>query len=669
LKIEYLKAKNFLCIGDDPLEIDFTKLGNVVLIEGRNTDYHDDAEDYSGSSGDAYHSNGSGKSTLSEALVYGLYGNTIRKKVTHTDAINNINKKKLEVEIIFKIANTRYRIVRSRKPDTIRLWQDGPPWSDDNEITRGGQPTTQKQIEELLGMNHKAFVNVVCYGQHNDYNFLECSAAEQRQIAESLLSLEVFKDFCAQAKDDVKDIRGELRECMAVYKQITKSEIAIQERIEQINQKKAQWKTDCLADIAAAKEAYKNTQAELALSDIGPALLKYEQAQQKISQLNEGLPAKHDKEKSLSHALEQAKGHHDKVREKIHELTLALRSAEQELVDFAKERKKQNAELVKLNNLEQGAECPYCFGVIDKKHYSHVIQLHQNKIKSLEPKINAIKARIEANSIEVKKYEKSLETLTNLRDVAQHKLRKIVADIENTHSEINDLSKTQKPDLSSRELVLEEKLSQAKEKIQAKEQELAGGGPFIEILDVAEADLANVRSQKESQKSKIDELDDLLPYYNWWTKGFDDIRSFIIERIVPSLNARIATWMQYLIGGKIKVTFDKHLDAKIESPDGDQYAYFATCGGERKRINLAISQAFAYVMMLSSGTWPSVVFLDEVSDSIDQRGIRSIYNMICELASEKQVFVITHNIHLRQMLDGVDTITLLREKGFTRRIR
>ena len=170
----------------------------------------------------------------------------------------------------------------------------------------------------------------------------------------------------------------------------------------------------------------------------------------------------------------------------------------------------------------------------------------------------------------------------------------------------------------------------------------------------------------EEYKIKLNELDESLSYYEWWTHGFDDIRSFIIERIIPALNARIAMWLDYLIQGKIKVTFDKHLNAKIESLDGDIYTYFAMCGSEKKRINLAISQSFAYIMMLSSGTWPSVVFLDEVSESIDQRGVCDIYKMICELSNEKQVFIITHNVDLRKMLDGVDTITMVRENGQSR---
>ena len=189
MKIEYLKVKNFLCIGDDPLEIDFTKLGKIVLIKGQNLDFHDETDDALefSSAEDEYHSNGAGKSTISEAIVYGLYGSTIRKKVSHQDAINKTNKKKLEVEVIFSMNDVRYRIIRSRKPDGLLLWQDGPAWGKHNNITKGGQPSTQKYIEEnILRMNHKAFVNVVCFGQHNDYNFLECVPAEQRSIAESL---------------------------------------------------------------------------------------------------------------------------------------------------------------------------------------------------------------------------------------------------------------------------------------------------------------------------------------------------------------------------------------------------------------------------------------------------------------------------------------------------
>ena len=83
------------------------------------------------------------------------------------------------------------------------------------------------------------------------------------------------------------------------------------------------------------------------------------------------------------------------------------------------------------------------------------------------------------------------------------------------------------------------------------------------------------------------------------------------------------------------------------------------------RIDLAISQAFAYLMMLSSGTCPSLVALDEVVTYQDRPGVHCIYSMICELARDRQVIIISHDADLLQMLDACDTITVERRDGFS----
>jgi ABC-type multidrug transport system ATPase subunit len=71
-------------------------------------------------------------------------------------------------------------------------------------------------------------------------------------------------------------------------------------------------------------------------------------------------------------------------------------------------------------------------------------------------------------------------------------------------------------------------------------------------------------------------------------------------------------------------------------------------------------------MALSSGTCPSLVFLDEVTTNIDQIGVVGVYNMIMELAKDRQVFVTTHDQNLLEMLDGCELITLEKKDGFTR---
>lgn len=47
-------------------------------------------------------------------------------------------------------------------------------------------------------------------------------------------------------------------------------------------------------------------------------------------------------------------------------------------------------------------------------------------------------------------------------------------------------------------------------------------------------------------------------------------------------------------------------------------------------------------------------------------GVVGVYNMIAELAKDRQVFITTHDQNLLDMLDGCELISLEKRKGFTR---
>jgi DNA repair exonuclease SbcCD ATPase subunit len=161
-KIDFKKvrAKNFFCYGKDGIEIDFKKYGNVVVINGRNLDIQDEGEE------NKHSSNGVGKSSIIDALVYGLYGKTVKNpvKIKQADIINNVTSKQMEVEVCWD----DYKVIRTRKPDGLRLWKGA------DEITLGGMPATQKEIENILGLNYDTFVNICVFTDDNSVSFLEC---------------------------------------------------------------------------------------------------------------------------------------------------------------------------------------------------------------------------------------------------------------------------------------------------------------------------------------------------------------------------------------------------------------------------------------------------------------------------------------------------------------
>jgi ABC-type multidrug transport system ATPase subunit len=71
-------------------------------------------------------------------------------------------------------------------------------------------------------------------------------------------------------------------------------------------------------------------------------------------------------------------------------------------------------------------------------------------------------------------------------------------------------------------------------------------------------------------------------------------------------------------------------------------------------------------MSLNSGKTPSLIFLDEVTSNIDPQGVAGIYNMICEMAKEKQVFVTTHDYDLIDFLNGCDNLNLVMRNAKTK---
>jgi len=236
--------------------------------------------------------------------------------------------------------------------------------------------------------------------------------------------------------------------------------------------------------------------------------------------------------------------------------------------------------------------------------------------------------------------------------------------------EISTLSKVEKPEISVNEKVLEDQFNELKNQALAKKAEFDGPSPYVEILRLAVEESDIKAKECEDKKEKLNELNKLSPYYDFWVKAFGDsgIRKFIIDGIIPALNSRVAYWLQFLIDGKIKLVFDNELDEKIERnpSDGDPFVYHAMSGGEKRRLNLAVPQAFAHVAMLNSGVCLSACFLDEVTTNIDPSGVQGVYNMIMELAKDKQIFITTHDHDLLELLSGCDTINLRKQDGFTK---
>ncbi len=170
-----IKIWNFLSVGQ--VERDLANQGLVILI-GENLD--DPSTD----------SNGAGKSSLPEAIVWGLYGTTIRG--IKTDAVVNRRiGKDCRVELDLTVVEGRVQVRRCRKdsqatdakgnkePNQFRVWLNN------EDVSSNDPKETQRTLVRLIGMDLDQFVRLVVIGQGFENRFTSMSDRALKEFIEA----------------------------------------------------------------------------------------------------------------------------------------------------------------------------------------------------------------------------------------------------------------------------------------------------------------------------------------------------------------------------------------------------------------------------------------------------------------------------------------------------
>ena len=646
MKINYIKASNFLSFGSEhPLFIDFTKLGNIVCIKGENRDHGEGA------------SNGAGKSTTVEAIVYALYGKLI-KDLSQNEIVHIKAKGNLEVEIGFDMDGHNYVINRKREKNDLTLYVDGTLQK------LGGIPATQEAINKIIKLNYNAFANIVCFGQHNAKPFLMCNPAEKRQIAESLLSLDKYNKFCDAAKKKKGSILQKLEVSSAVYEKTSSSVESAERQIKNIVSQREDWRVTQLNAIDRLKLQIARSKEEM-LKVHPNSASSYEN----VSLVEDEIVEKTKQRQGIQNGISEAENKLHKVREDRQTLMLtgkevsyAIKKAEKDL----QELHQQSSSLLTTN----GTKCKVCFGTVNKENFKHVISHNENNIAELNEEIKKSQVELEGIRTKMAKYDKTLLMISEAVENAKIRELGIGRSIRELETKRAQLSAAFQKNADAASLIIEQKIATLSDQLEQKITEFEVGDPYGPILNGLEEELAINRQKVSAYRKEVDDYTSQLPYYDFWITGFGDkgIRSFVIDEIVPLLNAKINFWLQFLIDNKITLKFNNELTEKIERnpADGDPFVHRAMSGGEHQRISLGISQGFANVTALMAGSCPSIVSLDEVGTNLDRPGIQAVFAMICELARDRQVLVTTHDPELLDLLSGYDTITVVKENGISR---
>jgi len=173
IQFQKLEIQNFLSFGEKQT-IHLADQG-IVRVEGRNLD--EEGQD----------SNRAGKSAIIEAIVWCLFGKTIRG-LRHDKVVNRFSKRNCSVLLEFQVGSHSYSVRRYRKDKKRqnRLCL----WSGDKQISFRHEEDCQKRIIDVLGIDFTGFGSSVIFGGVRPFAAL--SDAEQKRVLESILRFDRF---------------------------------------------------------------------------------------------------------------------------------------------------------------------------------------------------------------------------------------------------------------------------------------------------------------------------------------------------------------------------------------------------------------------------------------------------------------------------------------------
>ena len=522
-----IDIKNFYSIGD--ISLKFNDSG-IVFIEGKNKDIGG--------------SNGSGKSSIFEAIVWGLYGKTIRKS-TEEALVNNKHKKECLVRI--ELDNGRVVIERTRRPNFLRFIVDG------EDRTQESITSTQVEVEKFFNLNYKTFVASTVWGQQNDFDFISASLEDKRTILKNFLNLdEVFK-----MRDRIKD--------------------------------------------------YKSTQSSILRSK--DAL---------ISEYNKNLKDIDNKIKNADEKISVIKKNNNLIGnitlESIQEAETKKSSLEKEYSDFSNIKLSIETEIKdiqkEIKNNKDHEVCNKCNSILNKKHenWREAANFDLNKLNEklteVTGKCNFLKSQI--NNIKIPLTSSDFKKLDEL-----HTLQVSVQTLNNLKEEYN-------------------------------------------------LNLSGVYNDKNDVSKEVEIL-------KFWEIVFSEqgFVKYIIRNVLNYFNDRCNHYLSYTTNGKFMIIFDDSLQEKV-FVNGEEIIFGSLSGGERKKINFAVLLALQGLLGFTNKNKFNLLLLDEVVESIDDESIQGIYNLLQELAQDKLILVITHNVTLKDLLSEHTKISLVKKNGITR---
>ncbi len=621
MRPQLLEIENFLAFRE--ARVDLSALHGLVLLSGehRGSDLAAD-------------SNGAGKSALIDALCWALFGKMARPKHRAEDVVRKSVGADTMVRLTFEDAHGRQVDVRRYRKH--RKFKDGLHLEIDGADVRGTSVSdTQQRVDELVGIDHDTFVGSVLYTQHPlRGRFAELADDQKKELLESILGVEVLSRARELAKKDLRAREVELARVEARCRTLAEQVTWLERQRDEHAARADAWSSEHAARLAAADARRLGLLTEIEATAAREPVLG-PMAEPKLAEGSREARATLQEAECSARATDGA-----------FERRLAMvRSEESAATALLRHLREDAARFEVLGDV-----CPVCTQrIAPDARTSHLTSVDE---QVAEQASRVLAARRKAAEI------------VGEREIAREEAVRVRSRLEAQSRELSEQAEAARLARAEHAGWLRERdaLRAREVELRAQREALAAQQNTHEALAEKTAnecrDKAAELAAAEHERGRITSERDRLAF---WDEGFGPrgLKSYLLDTVLPILNARARFHGELLTGGALAVQFstvtekdgdlEDRFSIQITHRSGvDSYALLS--GGERQRVNLIINLALQDLVASRAARPLPFAIYDEAFEGLDRTGVEAAVQVLAEAARSKDlVLVVTHQDALRDL--------------------
>jgi DNA repair exonuclease SbcCD ATPase subunit len=597
LQFDKLEIENFAMI-TERVVIDFSRHPGLCFVRGVNK--------YRPRLG----ANECGKSTLFAAMCWALFGRTVDNQ-HGTDIKPWRNGGTTAVTVRLRTDQDKHEIKRTANP---------------NKLTLDGDVAGQEQIDRLLSLEFKVFIQTILLGQGQPL-FFDLKPREKMQLFSDVLDLDRWTSRSEYAAKRSADLE---RDATALDGRIESYKLTLdnldgmlednEKRSQEWEQTRQEDENEAKDQIAKDKERQQKLQAV-----VDKAELAYDGALTELRAIN-----KQTEDARLLHSGTEIS------RDQSERIIFSLRK--------------------EIGNI--GDTCPTCGQSLKGTALQKHRETTRKKIAEEKQRLEKLERAVSNDAAAVKKLQQQHESFQKKADNFGSELR---------------IQRPEIAELKGRIAAVEAILKKARNE----------GNPYRAQTKTMHREVEKTEAALDSAENEKQKLQNRIERTKFWIKGFKDVQLYLIEDALEELqiitNAMLPDvgldddWeIRYAIEREtLSGSVQRGLNVNIISPDNKApVRWECWSGGVKQRLRVVGALALSEVLLSRAGVTPDLEILDEPTRSLSSEGSQDLCQFLADRAQQlgRRIMYIDHLAIESDAFSSVLTVTRGKDRKVSTRL-